>query len=322
MVDRRGKTKIVQVINYYPFGGLLDDTKNEKDVQIRKYGGKELDRMHGLNLYDFSARQYDPALCQFTSIDPLCEMYYHLSPYAYCGGDPVNFIDPTGMKVSDSRNAYTTDDSEEIRKFWEYMLGGGDIDKYFEDEADMHCWFSDASGVGGGVQYVDFGDEIVGFGNLPECTVTPSNGQQIGFKNLCNTWPEIASHVNNVSSMGLGQYVNHLDWKWNRYFAYADNMSREPFYKGMKSCKIKLKYLKPAAKYGGTMISIGITYLDGEHNGWDTHHYFDIAAAVALFGLSYTPYGLIANCTYIAADGACQYFYDRSLTECACNLFK
>ena len=99
MVDRRGKTKIVQVINYYPFGGLLDDTKNEKDVQIRKYGGKELDRMHGLDLYDYSARQYDPALCQFTSMDPLCEKYYHISPYAYCAGNPVRYVDTKGKAI-------------------------------------------------------------------------------------------------------------------------------------------------------------------------------------------------------------------------------
>ena len=52
--------------------------------------------MQGLNLYDYSARQYDPAVCQFTSIDPLCEKYYHVSPYAYCGGNPVNRIDPDG----------------------------------------------------------------------------------------------------------------------------------------------------------------------------------------------------------------------------------
>ena len=29
-------------------------------------------------------------------MDPLCEKYPHLSPYAYCGNDPVNFVDPDG----------------------------------------------------------------------------------------------------------------------------------------------------------------------------------------------------------------------------------
>ncbi|MDE6741458.1 MAG: hypothetical protein K2J58_03915, partial [Muribaculaceae bacterium] len=30
-------------------------------------------------------------------IDPLCEKYQHLSPYLFCGNDPVNNVDPTGM---------------------------------------------------------------------------------------------------------------------------------------------------------------------------------------------------------------------------------
>ncbi len=51
---------------------------------------------HGLDLYDFHARQYDPATGLFTSMDPLCEKYYHISPYAYCAGNPVNAVGPDG----------------------------------------------------------------------------------------------------------------------------------------------------------------------------------------------------------------------------------
>ena len=36
---------------------------------------------------------------KFTSIDPLAEKYYHISPYAYCMNNPVRFIDPTGQDV-------------------------------------------------------------------------------------------------------------------------------------------------------------------------------------------------------------------------------
>ena len=48
-----------------------------------QYSGKELDRMNGLDLYDFHARQYDPVLGRFTTPDPLSEKYYHQSPYAW-----------------------------------------------------------------------------------------------------------------------------------------------------------------------------------------------------------------------------------------------
>ena len=62
--------------------------------------GKELDRMHGLNWYDYSARQYDPiGGGGFPTMDPLCEKYYTISPYAYCGNNPVNAIDPDGCST-------------------------------------------------------------------------------------------------------------------------------------------------------------------------------------------------------------------------------
>ena len=63
------------------------------------YAGKRLDRMHGLDWYDFGARQYDPVYGRFAGTDPLCEKYPHLSPYAYCGNDPVNFVDPDGRII-------------------------------------------------------------------------------------------------------------------------------------------------------------------------------------------------------------------------------
>ena len=36
-----------------------------------------------------------------TSTDPLAEAYYHVSPYAYCAGNPVSFVDPDGMGIND-----------------------------------------------------------------------------------------------------------------------------------------------------------------------------------------------------------------------------
>ena len=96
-----------KVNNYYPFGGVIDEGgRRGADVQNHLYNGKELDRMHGLNLYDYSARQYDAAIGQFTSIDPLCEKYYHISPYAYCAGNPVKYVDPTGCFYGDYFDLY------------------------------------------------------------------------------------------------------------------------------------------------------------------------------------------------------------------------
>ena len=55
--------------------------------------------MHGLDTYDYGARQYYSILGRWDRVDPLCEKYYSVSPYAYCENNPVNTIDPDGRKV-------------------------------------------------------------------------------------------------------------------------------------------------------------------------------------------------------------------------------
>ena len=92
MVDAKGRIR--QTTNYYAFG--MTSEESSSTWQSYKYNGKELDRMHGLDTYDYGARQYDPVLARWDRIDPLCEKYYSTSPYAYCVNNPVNAIDPDG----------------------------------------------------------------------------------------------------------------------------------------------------------------------------------------------------------------------------------
>ena len=100
------KARFHQVTSYYPFGAPYADAAAllGTDHQPYKYNGKELDLMHGLNTYDYGARQYDPILARWDRVDPLCEKYYEVSPYAYCGNNPVNAIDPNGMDIWDVDN--------------------------------------------------------------------------------------------------------------------------------------------------------------------------------------------------------------------------
>ena len=113
--DHQGNNRVVvsqsgsveQINHYYPYGALFAESTNG-DVQRFKYNGllsdvtngnKELDRKFGLDWYDHGARHNDAAIGRWHSMDPMAEKYYGISPYAYCGGDPVNKGDYNGMEV-------------------------------------------------------------------------------------------------------------------------------------------------------------------------------------------------------------------------------
>ncbi|MEA4983826.1 hypothetical protein SDC9_67353 [bioreactor metagenome] len=87
----------VQRTQYYPSGlPWKYNIGDNPGSQPYKYGGKEFVEMHGLDEYDSDARWYYPAIMRTTTPDPLAEKYYDISPYAWCGNNPVNRIDPDG----------------------------------------------------------------------------------------------------------------------------------------------------------------------------------------------------------------------------------
>ena len=85
-----------QITHYYPYGGVIGDISTNENVQKYKFEGKELDRTFGLDNNDIHARQYFAMMPSWDRIDKLAEKYYGISPYTYCGGDPVNLGDYNG----------------------------------------------------------------------------------------------------------------------------------------------------------------------------------------------------------------------------------
>lgn len=95
VVNKNGTTE--QVTHYYPYGGMIGDISTNQSLQKFKFEGKELDRTFGLDWYDIQARQYDAiGVPSWNKVDPLAEKYYGISPYVYCGGNPVNRGDYNG----------------------------------------------------------------------------------------------------------------------------------------------------------------------------------------------------------------------------------
>ncbi|WP_148298508.1 RHS repeat domain-containing protein, partial [Bacteroides reticulotermitis] len=121
IVDQNGDVE--EVNHYYPFGGTFAGSSS---VQPYKYNGKELDRKSGLDWYDYGARMYDAALGRWHVVDPLSEKHYGVSPYAYCGNDPVGRIDPDGRDwIQDRFGSFlwdaTATNQESTRNGWSYI---------------------------------------------------------------------------------------------------------------------------------------------------------------------------------------------------------
>ena len=94
--------EVLQTNEFYPYGDLFSAAGTAGSNSNRyRFTGKELGDETGL--YDFSARFLQTSLGRFTTIDPLAEKYPGISPYAYCNGNPVRYIDPDGRKLRVSK---------------------------------------------------------------------------------------------------------------------------------------------------------------------------------------------------------------------------
>lgn len=98
---------VIQTNHYYPYGMYFAEG-SFADKQPYKYNGKELDTENGLDIYDYDARQMEATLGRFTSVDPMAEKYYSVSPYAYCGNNPVMLVDVNGKEWGIVLNANGT----------------------------------------------------------------------------------------------------------------------------------------------------------------------------------------------------------------------
>ena len=141
--ENTGLIKIMEENHYYPFGlkhesyntQRLGYTEfiNEEEVRefilgeqpkfvgdgsfAYRYNSKEYQDELGLNMYDYGARNYDPAIGRWMNIDPLAEKYTNLSPYSYVANNVVNAIDPDGrliIFVGGLRGIFNSNDQQ----FW------------------------------------------------------------------------------------------------------------------------------------------------------------------------------------------------------------
>ncbi len=87
---------VVKEILYDSFGRILEDTKPEMLVPLG-FGGGLHDRDTGWVRMGY--RDYDPETGRFTALDPLGYAGGDSDLYGYCLDDPVNLIDPEGLRA-------------------------------------------------------------------------------------------------------------------------------------------------------------------------------------------------------------------------------
>ena len=127
----------IQINHYYPFGGLFGESTGNT-VQRFRYNGKEFDRTHGIDWYDYGARHMTPDAGRFTTIDPMAEKYYNISPYAYCANNPLRYIDPDGKEDYEvNKDGYIRKRNSILRKILSLLGKNDDKDRvYIGDTKD------------------------------------------------------------------------------------------------------------------------------------------------------------------------------------------
>ena len=86
---------VAQRMTYDAFGNVLDDTN--EGFQPFGFAGGLYDSITGL--VRFGARDYDARVGRWTAKDPIGFGGGDTDLYAYVAGDPVNYIDPSGMVI-------------------------------------------------------------------------------------------------------------------------------------------------------------------------------------------------------------------------------
>ena len=94
---------VLEAYDYYPYGEDIAESASAvspsapgASLQPYRFNGKESQEFAGLPYLDYGARFYHQLSSRWTTMDPLAEKYYSVSPYAFCSNNPVNFVDWDG----------------------------------------------------------------------------------------------------------------------------------------------------------------------------------------------------------------------------------
>jgi RHS repeat-associated protein len=127
LTDSTGAVK--QQYSYDPYGNVSMSDATTGFTNPYQYTGREADSP---GLYYYRARYYSPMMGGFISEDPARGAGGQPSYYAYVGGDPLDYIDPSGLARHDPNSLYCRNLAGKIKnigdqldKRWQELDQGG-----------------------------------------------------------------------------------------------------------------------------------------------------------------------------------------------------
>jgi len=162
-----------EINTYYPYGLVnpyLSYTnsymtpKNESKFQSKKLIGEfDLDEL------DFHARMYDPIIGRWRIIDPKQSQRTNLTPYNFCGDNPINRIDPDGQL--DGEHEIIRDKNGKIVKNKLNTMGDDDcIDYVHHKEGDHKGQTEIVNTKTNDRQWMETSEFVDGYTHRPEAT--------------------------------------------------------------------------------------------------------------------------------------------------------
>ena len=193
----------IQYIHYAPYGELIDNQQVVGYDERYKFTGKERDRETGYDM--FGARYLWSDAGIFISPDPLSDKTPEISSYAYCGWNPIKYIDPDGREkhIFHSKNeSYAARNFHDDNGIYIFGHGSSGSHGYIQNDAN--------SGLDRRLSAAKLADHIVNESNQYKTDAAEGNTSMI-FLYAChvgegenNVAQQLSSVLNDHETLVIG----------------------------------------------------------------------------------------------------------------------